>query len=92
MKTEIKEENKCCAVCGQSEGQMKNGRNRSGTQTILCRFCKRTYTLDPKRHAYDEETRTIALKMYYAGTSGRGVGKVLGMSKANVYNWIKKND
>ncbi|MDR1668651.1 MAG: hypothetical protein LBR76_01670 [Oscillospiraceae bacterium] len=28
---------------------------------------------------------------HYAGASGRGVGKVLGMSKANVYNWIKKN-
>ena len=28
--------------------------------------------------------------MYYSGVSGRGVGKVLGMSKANVYNWIKK--
>lgn len=28
--------------------------------------------------------------MYYSGVSGRGVGKVLGMNKANVYNWIKK--
>jgi transposase len=32
----------------------------------------------------------MALKIYYAGASGRGVGKVLGMSKANVYNWLKK--
>ena len=85
------EEKKSCPVCGRTEGQMKNGRNRSGTQTILCRFCKKTYTLDPKRHAYDEETRTLALKIYYSGVSGRGVGKILGMSKANVYNWIKKN-
>ena len=30
--------------------------------------------------------------MYYSGVSGRGVGKVLGMSKSNVYNWIKKNE
>ena len=28
--------------------------------------------------------------MYYSGVGGRGVGKVLGMNKANVYNWIKK--
>ena len=28
--------------------------------------------------------------MYYSGVSGRGVGKFFGMSKANVYNWIKK--
>ena len=71
---------------------MKNGKNRSGTQTMLCRKCKKTYTLEAKRSAYSEETRALALKIYYAGASGRGVGKVLGMSKANVYNWIKKND
>ena len=33
----------------------------------------------------------MATKTYYAGVSGRGVGKIFGMSKANVYNWIKKN-
>lgn len=71
---------------------MKNGKNRSGTQTILCRLCKKTYTLEPKRNAYSEETRAMAIRIYYAGASGRGVGKILNMSKANVYNWIKKND
>jgi transposase-like protein len=81
-----------CPVCSASEGQMKNGQNRSGTQRIVCRHCKKSYTLEPKRNAYDENTRALALKIYYAGASGRGVGKVLGMSKANVYNWIKKND
>ena len=28
--------------------------------------------------------------MYYGGASGRGVGKILGMNKSNVMNWIKK--
>jgi hypothetical protein len=28
--------------------------------------------------------------MFYSGVSGRGIGKALHMSKANVYNWIKK--
>jgi len=82
---------KQCPCCKAEDGQMKNGKNRSGTQQILCRHCKKTYTLEPKRSAYSEETRALALKIYYAGASGRGVGKVLGMSKANVYNWIKKN-
>lgn len=27
--------------------------------------------------------------MYDSGVSGRGVGKILGMNKTNVYNWIK---
>jgi len=88
MKTETNK----CPDCHAIDGQMKNGKNRSGTQRIVCRHCKKSYTLEPKRNAYDEETRALALKIYYTGSSGRAVGKVLGMSKANVYNWIKKND
>ena len=34
----------------------------------------------------------MALNIYYAGASGRSVGKILGMNKANVYNWIKKTE
>ena len=70
---------------------MKKGFNRSGTQRYLCGKCGITYTLNPKKREYSEETRSLAIKMYYSGTSGRGVGKILGMNKANVYNWIKKN-
>ncbi len=82
---------KQCPSCGQTSSQVLNGRNRSGTQTVLCKHCKRSYTLEPKRREYNEETKQLALKIYYSGTSGRAVGKILGMSKANVYNWIKKN-
>lgn len=81
-----------CPRCGAEDGQMKNGKNRSGTQTILCRYCKKAYTPEPKRRIYSEEVREMAIKTYYAGASGRAVGKVFNMSKANVYNWIKKND
>ena len=70
---------------------MKNGKNCSGTQSYLCRHCEKSYTPEPKRVAYDESVHTQAIKTYYAGVSGRGVGKVFNMSKANVYNWIKKN-
>ena len=89
-KAEINEKKKC-PKCGRVEGQMKNGCNRSGTQRIVCRHCKKSYTLEPKRNAYSEETVALALKIYYTGASGRAVGKVFNMSKANVYNWIKKN-
>jgi len=66
----------------------------------------KTYTLEPKQNAYSEEKKALALKIYYAGASGRGdwsfatrtarpcsrVGKILGMSKNNVYRWIKKTE
>ncbi|MCL2049732.1 MAG: hypothetical protein FWG87_13515 [Defluviitaleaceae bacterium] len=85
------EENKRCPVCDRIDGQVKNGKNRSGTQSCLCKHCKKTYTLEPKKHAYSEEIRRQAIKTYYSGVSGRGVGNLMGMNKANVYNWIKKN-
>ena len=85
-------EDRSCPVCGKTEQQVNAGRNRSGTQRCRCNDCKKSYTLEPKRNAYDEETKKLALKMYYSGVSGRGVGKILGMSKANIYNWIKKNE
>ena len=31
-----------------------------------------------------------ALRIYYSGVSSRGVGKILGMGKSNVLNWIKE--
>ncbi|MDR1464484.1 MAG: IS630 transposase-related protein [Oscillospiraceae bacterium] len=49
-----------------------------------------TYTLDPKEWAYSEEVRQRAIEIYHSGMSGRGVGKLHGMNKSNVYNWMKK--
>jgi len=43
----------------------------------------------PKR--YSDETRTLALKIYYSGVSGNGVGKIFNMHHSNVMRWIKKN-
>jgi len=83
---------KACPNCGSENPKLKRGFNRSGTQRIMCKECGIRFTLDPKKREYDEETKKLAMKMYYSGTSGRGVGKVLVMSKANVYNWIKKTE
>ncbi len=79
-----------CPVCGRTENQVNAGKNRSGTQRCFCKECKKYYTHEPKTREYPEEIRQQAIKTYYAGASGRGVGKMFGFSKANVYNWIKK--
>ena len=68
----------------------KNGIQPIGTQRCMCKECGTRYTIAPKIREYPEGARELAIKMYYFGGSGRGVGKVLGMSKANIYNWIKK--
>lgn len=91
MKNITIDENRRCPKCGQITGQINKGHNRSGTQRCMCKECGVVYTINPKKREYSEEVRNQAIKTYYAGASGRGVGKVFNMSKANVYNWIKKN-
>jgi len=90
MKKPKIDENRRCPKCNKAENQINKGRNRSGTQRCMCKECGVAYTLNPKKHAYTEEERKMAQKIYYSGVSGRGVGRVMGMSKSNVYNWIKK--
>ena len=82
--------NQECPKCGEIGNQIKKGRTTSGTQRSMCKSCGATYSLESKKREYDEETRKLAMKIYYSGVSGRQVGKILGMNKANVYNWIKK--
>lgn len=80
-----------CPRCSEGTRQVKNGKNKSGTQAYLCRHCKKSYTPEPKRRAYDDEVRKMAMRAYYSGVSGRGVGKIFGFNKSNIANWIKKN-
>lgn len=84
------EEGKICPICGRQDHQQNRGHNASGTRRCYCTYCKKIYTLDPKKRAYSDEKRELAMKIYYSGVSGRQVGRILGMNKANVYNWIKK--
>ena len=84
-------EGRNCPKCKSNEEQANYGYNRSGTQRSKCKKCNHIYTMEGKERAYSEEMRERAIKTYYSGVSGRGVGKIFGMSKANVYNWIKKS-
>ena len=83
---------KQCPKCGSNSRQMKAGYNRSGTQRCMCGLCGKRYTQNPKAWRYSEEIRQLAVKEYFAGASGRGVGKIHGFSKANVFNWLKKTE
>ena len=81
-----------CPKCGETSNQIKAGYQASGAQRCQCKVCKHKYDLNPKGKGYSEEKKREALRIYYSGVSGRGVGKLLNMSKANVYNWIKKTE
>ena len=90
MRKQTIDENRRCPKCGRVENQINKGFNRSGTQRCMCKECNVAYTLNPKLREYPEEVRQQAIKTYYSGVSGRGVGKLYRMSRNNVYRWIKK--
>jgi len=79
-----------CPKCGKEERQMKSGFTKAGSQKWLCYVCKCRYTPNPKKWKYSEEEKELALKMLTMSMSGRGVGKVLKMSKANAYRWARE--
>ena len=81
-------EGRRCPKCGDADSQVSYGYNRAGTRRSKCKLCGTQYTLEPKNKTYSEDVRERAIRAYYSGVSGRGVGKMFGMSKANVYNWI----
>lgn len=90
MRKQTVDEARRCPKCGKIENQVKRGRNRSGTQRCECRLCGTLYTMNAKSRAYSEKEREQAIKTYYSGVSGRGVGALFGMGKENVVRWIKK--
>jgi transposase-like protein len=90
MRKQTIDENRRCPKCGQIENQSNAGFNRSGTQRCFCVTCKYKYTLNGKTRAYPEEIKEKAIRIYYSGVSGRGVGKIMGIGKQNVVRWIKK--
>jgi len=90
MRKQTIDETRRCPKCGRTENQINAGYNRSGTQRCVCKFCNHKYTQGGKTWAYSEEVQAQAMKIYYSGVSGRGVGKVMGIGKGTVYNWIKK--
>ena len=79
-----------CPICGATERQHSIGKTKAGSRRFRCTNCKREYTPNPKKWQYTEEEQKKALQLLLLGNSGRAVGKVLGMNKANVYRWVKE--
>jgi|GEM_PF-225036 len=79
-----------CPYCGATEGQIKAGYNRAGTQRYRCRACDRHYTPEPAANGYADETRRKAVALYQSGIKNfRRIGRILGVSHQSVASWIE---
>lgn len=77
-----------CPHCHQVEKQVKAGRNRSGSQRMLCKLCNRRYTPEPNEAGYPEQMRQQAVEMYVDDTNFRAIGRRLKVNHQTVINWI----
>jgi hypothetical protein len=53
-----------CPACGAEVGQVKNGKNPSGSHRSYCTQCGRNYTLEPKRTGHSREKVKYILRDY----------------------------
>ncbi|MCD8208858.1 MAG: transposase [Bacteroidales bacterium] len=90
MKTAKQIPGKVYPYCGKAENQIRHGKTASGTRRYMCLDCKKTYTIDPKRTRYFEETKTEAVEEYKSGISAREVARRHGMENGNVAHRLKK--
>ena len=60
-----------------------------GKQQYQCKNCKRKFITELN---YSEEFKRQAIEIFYEGNSTRAVGRIMGINKSTVYNWIKKWD
>ena len=72
-----------CPKCGKEE-IWKSGKT-GGKQQYQCKSCKRKFITEKN---YSEESKDKAIAIFYEGNSGR----IMGINKSTVYNWIKKLD
>ena len=52
-----------CPHCQHRDGQVKVGRNESGTQRFLCLRGRRKYTPEPKAPGYPDDIRRHAVRL-----------------------------
>lgn len=79
---------KRCPKCGAGEGQVKKGRNPTGSQRYKCQACGRISTPTPTVAGDDQGTRAQAIWRYVEGLNLRRIGRSLGVNHQSVANGV----
>jgi IS1 family transposase/transposase-like protein len=76
-----------CRVCG-SENIVKNGKNKAGQAQYHCKDCGAYRVLEPKQ-GDKRQRRKQVLSTYAERASLRGLGRIYGVARQTVMNWIR---
>ena len=74
-----------CPRCRKEEVR-KAGTPR-GKQQYQCKNCRRKFITELN---YGDKFKREEIEIFYEGNSERAVGRIKGINKSTVYNWIKK--
>ncbi|MBN2148765.1 MAG: IS1 family transposase [Anaerolineales bacterium] len=77
-----------CPHCQAIDGQVRAGKNLSGTQRIKCTRCGCRYTPQPAVGRYSGEMRDRAVQLYMSGCSFRKIARCLHINHQTIINWI----
>ena len=81
-------EHRTCGRC-QSRNIVKNGKNKSGTQTYKCNDCGCCRVLDSKQPSRNLDMEAVA-RTYQERQSFRGTGRIFNVSDFFVRSVLKK--
>ncbi len=81
-----------CPHCGQAKPLVRFGRNRSGTQRLWCKACKRAFTPQP----IDRSSVTAQKQQQITGAlserlSQRAIARLLKVSRDTIRKTLKKS-
>lgn len=61
-----------------------------GRQRYYCKDCQYLYTVEKKSDVKSSQIRRMALEIYLEGLGLRAIGRILKISHATVYYWVKE--
>ncbi len=78
-----------CVHCG-GDDVVRNGKTNNGQQRLLCKSCKRTSREERAGPRYSEAEKERILRAYMERPSMRGIGRLFGVSRQTLAQWLKK--
>ena len=74
-----------CPSC-RATHVVRNGRNRSGTPTFLCRGCGHRFVADPQAGPVPQATRDLILRLLGERLSLRAIARATGVARS----WLQR--
>lgn len=78
-----------CSHC-QSDDVKRDGRTPAGKQRYKCKSCGRVSRENPQHERYSAAQKEQILRAYNERPSMRGIGRVFGVSRPTLIDWLKK--